>query len=343
MSVKLLPPGKGTGKRKHYKHYYIIGSLDGKKVEESTKQVDYKLAKRALDKYNDFHAKSKQVSEYVSLKEAAERLKDDRPHLSEEDKKRIDRLAAVFPDRPIMDIVKDDANRFIKIAYPNGAEASTLNRYVITPLSMILNYAASNKWREPIKLKRFKEKKPKPRYMLDKDHGILLKFLGKKYGKDSEEYLIFLWLSYQGDRISDSLKAKYEDFDLDKEIFSRHISKSDTYDDVPLDSEIVKILKKDVKDGKEGKVFRWDTRWGVYKWLGKACKEAGVTFTPHMARHTLGKRLNDSGAGLKTIMQVLGQSDPRSAVRYQTTGISEMREAKNRSKVGKKEGKKKKC
>lgn len=341
MSVKLLAPGKGTGKRRSYKFYYIIGSLGGQKIEESTKTVDYQLARDALERFKEGYRKSKLVKQVLSFEEAAERFKEARPKLSKEDRKRIDRLSALIGSKSIMDVVADDVNRIIPIAYPNGAEASTINRYLITPASMVLNYASSNKWREPIKLKRLKEKTPKPRYTSAEDEKILLKFLREKYGKQSDEVLIVMWLYRQGDRISNSLKPTYEDCDLKKEIYRRHISKSDKYDEVPLDHDICVILKKRTKKGVKGRLFRWYTRWGVGKWLRKHCVELGVRITPHMARHTLGKRLNDSGAGLKTIMQVLGQTDPRSAIRYQTTGIEELRAAKNRTIVGKKEGKKK--
>lgn len=341
MSIKLLAPGRGTGKRKKYKFYYIIGSLGGAKIEETTKTVDYQLARDALENLKEGYRKAKKVKQVLSFAEVSERFKESRPNLSKEDQKRIDRLCALIGYKPVMDVVADDINRLMPIAYPNGSAASTVNRYLITPASMILNYASSNKWREPIKLKRLKEKTPKPRYTTEEDEKILVHFLKNEYGKESDEVLIVTWLYRQGDRITNSLKPTYEDFDFTKEIYSRHVTKSDKYDEVPLDHDICTILKKRFKKGVRGRVFRWKTRWGVSKWLRKHCGELKVTVTPHMARHTLGKRLNDSGAGLKTIMQVLGQTDPRSAIRYQTTGIEELRAAKNKTIVGFKEGKRK--
>jgi len=46
-----------------------------------------------------------------------------------------------------------------------------------------------------------------------------------------------------------------------------------------------------------------------------------------MARHALGKALNDQGAGLRTIMAALGHADPRSSIRYQAPDIEVVRAA----------------
>jgi hypothetical protein len=43
----------------------------------------------------------------------------------------------------------------------------------------------------------------------------------------------------------------------------------------------------------------WRTRSGVYQWLRPLCRRLRVTFTPHMARHHLGKRLNAGGRGIE--------------------------------------------
>lgn len=78
----------------------------------------------------------------------------------------------------------------------------------------------------------------------------------------------------------------------------------------------------------------------VYDWLGPLAQAADVLFTPHMARRRLGKDLNDSGAGRRTIMAALGQSSPQSALRYVAEDMEIVREAQARrlSRVGEKLG-----
>lgn len=78
---------------------------------------------------------------------------------------------------------------------------------------------------------------------------------------------------------------------------------------------------------REGWVFPWRTKSGVYAWLRPLRQALGVTFTPHMARHSVGKRHNDAGAGLRTIMARLGHQDVKSSIRYQAEDIEVVCEA----------------
>jgi hypothetical protein len=51
-----------------------------------------------------------------------------------------------------------------------------------------------------------------------------------------------------------------------------------------------------------------------------------VKFTPHMARHDLGKKLNRSGAGLKMIAGAL-DTCAKNSLRYQDADFGMVREA----------------
>jgi len=50
-------------------------------------------------------------------------------------------------------------------------------------------------------------------------------------------------------------------------------------------------------------------------------RKIGIEFTPHVGRHSVGTRLNESGAGLKMIMAALDHRDPESSIRYQAANI----------------------
>lgn len=327
MSLRLIKARNG----KQYKNWYIFGSLDGQKIEKSTGTNDRQLAKEVLADFLETYRKAKKVKKFMSFGQAAERYLDYRKP-SIEDTRRVNRLCALIGNKPIMDVVQDDVYRIAQIIYPN-AKASTKNRYIITPASTILNYAVSNQWCQPIKLKRFKEAAPKPRFVSAETEQKLHNALRGQ----TQKRLLLLWLFRQGDRISDILRIKYEDCDLENMTIQRHISKSDTHTVLPLDEAIARYIKKTGLT--TGFIFPWRTRFGVAKWLRGLGKTVGVDFTAHMARHTLGKRLSDAGTGLKPIMDILGQTDPRSSIRYQNTGIDELRRAKNKSKVGNAEGK----
>jgi integrase len=85
-----------------------------------------------------------------------------------------------------------------------------------------------------------------------------------------------------------------------------------------------------------GYLFPWRNRFQVYEWLYRVTKKLGVYFTPHMARHTVGRQLNASGVPLKTAMEVLGHKDPRSTLRYQ--GVDEEAVRAALLQLGKKRG-----
>lgn len=328
MSLKLLAPGKRRNKT-----YYIIGSLDGNKVEKSTGTDDRQLSKEVLATFLEDYRKVKKVKKFMSFAQAADGYKSSHA-LSSEDTARIDYICGHIGGMPVMDVVKDDIYRVAEAKYAGRKiKASTKNRYIITPASAVLNYAAANNWRAPIEISRFKEATPAPRYVTPDLERILNRALRKKHTPNRvQKRLLLLWIFRQGDRISDILRVRYEHCNLDNKTIMRHVSKSDRYVVLPLDETICRYLRR--RPEREGPIFIWRTRFGAAQWLQKLSKKLGVAFTPHMGRHTLGKRLNDAGAGLKTIMQILGQSDPRSAIRYQTTGIEELRTAKNKAKVG---------
>jgi integrase len=79
-----------------------------------------------------------------------------------------------------------------------------------------------------------------------------------------------------------------------------------------------------------GYLFPWRTKSGVYKWLRPYCRQIGVPFTPHMARHSLGKWLNEDGSSLRQIMDTLQHKDPKSSIRYQSTDIEVIRQSGRR-------------
>lgn len=268
----------------------------------------------------------------MSFGDAAQRYLDSKPNLCDRDAILVSRVCALLGDKPVSEIIQDDVYRVVNAVYGDKAKPSTKNRCIITPASAVLNYAAANEWRNLIKLKRYKEPTPAPRYVTV---GVE-KQLMKAVKGDKDKTLLLLWLFRQGDRISDALSIKYEAIDLKKKVVNRYISKSDRYAVLPVDDAICAVLKKRGK--KEGFVFPWRTRFGAERWILRLSRGLGVHFSPHMARHTLGKRLSDAGVGLKPIMDILGQTDPRAGIRYQNTGIEELRAAKNKSIVGRKVG-----
>lgn len=314
--LKLVPPGE----RKN-KFWAVRGTLDGHKIERSLGVgLRSDAEKKLKDLYREYEA-GKNINTNVTFEQAAERYIESRD-LGRSDELVIAKLVKHIGSKFVADIRQHDLVLTTTELCPEAAPA-TKNRSVITPMAAILHYAAENEWCTYRKFKKFKPPAAKPRYVTPETEAKLLGAV------DGYKYLILRWLFLQGDRIGDVLRIRYEDCDLEKGIVSRHISKSDRYVELPLDWEICKLLKATGKT--TGRVFPWTHYTGVRRWLEPLREKLGVEFTPHMARHTLGKRLNDAGAGLKTIMQTLGHSNAASSIRYQTTDLETIRQAKDKA------------
>lgn len=312
--LKLIPPGKRRNKT-----YYIFGRYEGEKIEISTGTDDYKLAKEFLRTHEDNLKKRKKVKKVMSFSEAAQSYIEHK-NPSDYDEKMILRMCQHIGDKPIMDVVKDDVYRVVRSVMSKLSPASQ-NRHGITPISSILNYAADNEWRSAIKIERYNVPDARTRYLTD-DHELWLRMA---VDGNEQKTLFLLWCFRQGDRLSDVVKVKYEDIDLEKQIFYRYISKTKDYVPTSLDLEICAILK--ARDHKEGKIFTWRTSSGPYLCFKNLARRLEIRFSPHMCRHTVGKRLSDSGASLRVIMDKLGHRDAKSSLRYQKGDIESVREA----------------
>jgi integrase len=81
-------------------------------------------------------------------------------------------------------------------------------------------------------------------------------------------------------------------------------------------------------ENKAGRVFRWETKSGVYKPLRALCKRIGVHMTPHMARHSMATWLVQDGVTTATIMEAGGWKDVKSVLRYGRANLAEVRAAR---------------
>lgn len=314
--LKLVPPGK----RKN-KFWAVRGSLEGNKIEQSLGVSLRQDAEKKLKQLIIEYEKGKGLEGSLSFGEAIERYKAFR-NPSHHTTLYLNKIEDEIGDKLLTEINFHTLVAVANKMHPKST-AQTKNRAVLTPCAAVMHYAARNNWCNWLRVEKFETPSPETRFVDDK---VEQKLLDNTEGK---QYLFILWLFSQGDRVSDVLGIKYEDCNTKKQTVSRYISKSDRHVVLPLDEKICKTLTRD--GDKTGLLFPWRDKWAVYRWLRPLCERLKVEFTPHRARHTLGKRLNDTGAGLKTIMQILGQSDPKSAIRYQSTDIEALRNAKKKA------------
>jgi integrase len=244
------------------------------------------------------------------------------------DIRRLNRLRDELGTRWVAEIVERDLTEMADRLLP-GRSAATKNRDVIIPACAVLNYAVRQGWSPRRKVKPYKEPKPRTRSVsLAAERALIAA------ARTDQQRLLLLWLFRQGTRISETLGVRWhnesdvEGIDLANRIVRMRV-KGDFVRTFPLADEILAELAKIPEAARRGKLFSWDNRHNVYRWLKPLARAQGVAFTPHMARHTVGTRLNANGVGLRTIMDVLGHQTPESSIRYQTAEISTTRAAIN--------------
>jgi integrase len=316
MPLKLIAPGT----RKGNKFYLILGMEAGTQYEVSTRTADKKLAQRRLVELREkILAAAPPAGRRITFAQAAELYKAYRK-LAPVEVDRVDKVVADLGRRRVDELTHADlvaaANRLL-----SGRAPATLNRWVLRPAAAILHYAAENKHCEWLRVKLFEEPRPETRAARPAAIARLVD------GTEGRRRLLVTWLYYQGTRITQTLSVDWLHVDIERAVFSLYDKKARRWQEFPLHADVLELLLAIPERERVGRVFPWGDRHNVYRWLRPLVREFGVTFTPHMARHALGTRLNADGAGLRTIMSALGHQDPRSSLRYQAAETEVVRAA----------------
>jgi integrase len=304
--LKLIKPGQRKGNR-----YFIIrGRFHGVDIEQTTEtqargvaeRIKSEIERRILSASVPGPESNVTFHRAIDLYQASKQL-----HAN--DVAALARLKLAIADKPLAQVVQADIDTAATALHPNDSP-EWRNRSVYTPAIAVMRYAALNEWCALKQWKRPKMKDPETRAASDAATEALL---NATIGK---QHLLMLWLFGHGTRISNALGVHWEGINLDSESYTLRVSKSQHWQTFPLDSDVAAVLRSIPQDKRKGRLFPWVNRWAVYKWLTPLCDRLNVTFTPHMARHRLGNKLNEAGAGLRTIGVALGQRSPRSTQRY---------------------------
>lgn len=316
--LKLVPPGKRKGNR----FWMARGTVAGKEVEFSTREIDKSRAeKRAEEVLAELLSRSAlpEPDEVKTFRMAAEAYTAWRAP-SMEEVRRINRLIADLGHMNVTAVTVADLVACAGRLYP-AHKASSRNRLVITPASAIMHYAHELKWCPWLRIRRFKEPKAETRALRDEAMFRLLKAAA------GVDLALLAFLFGQGMRISDTLAVTWDRINLVDGLIWCRIGKTDDWRWKALEEGARAALASLPGEKVSGAVFPWKNRWAVYLALDPIEKKAGMKFTPHMARHTLGTRLAAAGVSLKTRMDIMDHQDPKSNVRYEMSQIPEQRAA----------------
>jgi integrase len=284
MPFKLVEPGK----RKGNKFYLILGMEAGRQYEVSTRTADKKLAQRRLVELREKLAGAPKAGARLRFSQAAELYRAWRPP-SKTESKRVDKVVGALGRDFVADIQHARLVEIDNQLFPHHA-AATKNREVLRPAAGILHYAADNGYRGWLRVKLFEEPRPPTRAARP---AAIEKLINAVEGR---RQLFLIWIYYQGTRITQTLRVTWEEgIDLEAGVFRIRNAKGNRWEEFPLQREVLERLEAIPESERTGRLFSWGDKSNVYRWLRPLVRELKITFTPHMARHTLGTALNAKG------------------------------------------------
>lgn len=304
MGYKLHPPGSRRGNRT----YVIRGTVGKRRFEAITNATTREAAEQwAIDYIGALKSESVSGPSVTFDQAAGAYLSLKNPRKL--DRRNIERLTAFFRDKLLGEIVGADLIAAAHALLPRGSNAHK-NRTVITPASAILHYAAEQGWcgysrHRRLKVSRRSSRKPAPAAVM---RLLLANTTGPKR-------LLLAWLYETGMRVTDSVRLADDALDLQACRARIASSKTDDIGEIGLSPELVAMLA--VSPRYPGnRVFPWNSRTSVYKWLVPLCRRLGVSYTPHQSRHALATDLRALGWDMEAIAERGLWADARSTARY---------------------------
>tara|TARA_R100000656_G_C3948759_1_gene128017 strand:+ start:227 stop:1381 length:1155 start_codon:yes stop_codon:yes gene_type:complete len=198
-----------------------------------------------------------------------------------------------------------------------SSRLNTMNRNVITPISLVLHYAASQKPKlcDYMVVNRFKVLKRPPIYFSYEEFDRVIDSQSQFQIK-----LLFVFLVYTGARLQEALNCKWSDIDNNKIYLWQ--SKQDDGRFCDIHPRLQEWLNKTRNDTF---IFQWRKGWankqngeGLYFNWKEMLKNADVDLNklPHKCRHTFGTWLRKAGCSLDDIKEIGGWKDDKSVRVY---------------------------
>jgi len=295
------------GTRKGNRTYVVRAHVNGRQVEKVLEATTRPDAKREADDFlASIHGRA--PDEIVTFAHAARAyMAWKKPR--KDDAKWINKLIAHMGTRDVREIKSDDIRQAADALCPK-VQNETKVRYVYTPCSAILHYAAEQDWCAYRRIRRpsFSRRSKKS----PASEATMRLLLGNT---DGHQRLLLAWLYETGQRIGDTLRLLWADLELKRGIARVGSRKTDDHGEIGLSPRLVAMLANTPKLA-SGRVFPWGDRHNVYRWLKPLCKRLKVSYTPHQSRHAMATDMRALGYDMKAITERGLWRDERSAARY---------------------------
>lgn len=229
-----------------------------------------------------------------------------------------------FGKRPINEITRASVSEFVSVKIAEGLKPGSINRYLVA-LRFALNLAVQ--WETPGLTKN-----PLHKYPLLKENNLLNRFLNEEetarlkaaLRESDNQHLgpIVGLLLVTGARKNEVLKARWEQFDLERRQWRVPKAKSGYHRFIPISDVALRILE-------ERRAIGLDSPWlfpnpttgepfvEIYNSWNTARQRAGLeTLRIHDLRHSFASALVNGGTPLYEVQKLLGHSSIRTTERY---------------------------
>lgn len=298
------------------KNWYMRGTFRGVSVYESTGIASRKMAedvvaavqRRILD--GDV-TKGRAT---LTFKEAAATYLEkggDKTHLGRVDPEtgEATKLLGYFGDTPLCEIGDEEVCACIREIYPT-AKPSTVNRQVYVPISAIFNTLDV---KPKTKLKKWRESRPVTQYAR---RDLFAKTIEAYEGIPNLQ-LLCIAMATTGRRVGEMVAIMRKDVDWTTGIVDLGRTKNSEERSVCFPNWLL-VQLSELPTYKNGHLFGYKMRYGVYAAMKRRCKKAGIRYmSPHkIGRHTFATNAMRGGMNLKQIMSAGGWRSLAAVERY---------------------------
>jgi len=198
----------------------------------------------------------------------------------------LEQLIEYFAGQKVHKIVPADVVEFAAQIYP-GRKSATINRQAYAPASAVLNYAAEQGWRSPIRIRRLKEPRGKTRWLTVEEAECLVENAGP--------LKLFIVMALESAaRSTELLSLDWEDVEIDDHKFLLWPDGTKTGNQRPayFGKRTFDLLSRSsgrVIRNSNGAPYRLGKKPGsiIKGTFDRAAARAGLSgITPHTLRHT---------------------------------------------------------
>jgi integrase len=267
----------------------------------------------------------------------------------EDEAQRKKRILTVLGEQRLAEIKQSDIAQFHESLRETPYQA---NR-VLGLLSAVFNYGIDKKWttENPARgIKKFHEEK-RERFLTIEEMQKLRESIESYHDVSARDALLLLMLT--GSREGEVLKAEWEEFDLERGVWTKpsHHTKQKKDEHIPLSGPALKLLESMQTPSAAGPLFpglRGEARTTLRRPWVQACKAAGLveeiavegkrgtltryrpTLRVHDLRHNFASHLASNGVSLQVVGKLLGHTQASTTMRYAHLQDEALRSATNK-------------